>query len=289
MHTHISRIHKIPLAEYYVNLYQKKDKHTGKLLPFTNKNDYFNNDFSCLKNFEKWSEAAEQDEVREYMLRQLIVRIESKKLSYAPSYLELKLHGLPSLDIYKKHFGSYSKACSELNINPLYNKNLFNGFFDDDENVNSAKILIDTREQKPLSFEKSASLKLDFGDYAVGSPHYDYTYVDRKSEGDFKSTMTTGFDRFIKEMERVLEFDAYLFIVTESSIDKIKKNNIFGPHQSNLPYVWHNMRVIAHQFPGRCQFLFSGGRRESEALIPKLLVHGRKLWGVDLQYFLDKQ
>tara|TARA_Y100001938_G_C8100282_1_gene441160 strand:+ start:1971 stop:2837 length:867 start_codon:yes stop_codon:yes gene_type:complete len=287
LHTHISRIHKIPLAEYYVNFYQKKDKHTGKLLPFTNKTDYFDNDFSCLKNFEKWAEAAEPEEVREYMLRQLKSRIESKKLEYAPSHLELKLHGLPSLDIYKKHFGSYSKACSQLNIEPLYNKNLFNGFFDDNENVDSAKILIDTREQRPLSFPKSSSLKLDFGDYAVGSSHYDYTYVDRKSEGDFKSTMTTGFDRFIKEMERVIEFDAYLFIVTESSINKIKKNNIFGPHESNLPYVWHNMRIIAHKFPRRCQFIFSGSRSESEALIPKLLVYGRKLWGVDLQYFLD--
>ena len=41
-------------------------------------------------------------------------------------------------------------------------------------------------------------MKLDFGDYAVGSPHYDYTYVDRKGETDFKSTMTTGFNRFTK-------------------------------------------------------------------------------------------
>jgi hypothetical protein len=289
LHTHISRIHKIPLGEYYVNLYQRKDSHTGKLLEFKDKWDYFNNDFSCLKNFEKWSETAEPDDVREYMLRQLKYRIDLKKLSYAPSHLEMKLHGLPSINIYKKHFGSYSKACSQLNIEPLYNKKLFDKFFEEDEEVDSAKILIDTREQRPLSFDKSASLKLDFGDYAVGSPHYDYTYVDRKSEGDFKSTMTTGFDRFIKEMERALEFDAYLFVVTESSIDKIKKNNIFGPHESNLSYIWHNMRIISHQFPRRCQFLFSGGRAESEALIPKLLVYGKKLWSADLQYFIDSQ
>ena len=30
-------------------------------------------------------------------------------------------------------------------------------------------------------------------------------------------------------------------------------------------------------------------RRVSERLIPKLLVHGKKLWRTDLQYFLDKR
>ena len=32
LHVHISRSHKIPLAEYYVNFYQRKDRYTNKLL-----------------------------------------------------------------------------------------------------------------------------------------------------------------------------------------------------------------------------------------------------------------
>ena len=32
LHVHISRAHKIPLPEYYVNLYQRKDRYTNKLL-----------------------------------------------------------------------------------------------------------------------------------------------------------------------------------------------------------------------------------------------------------------
>ena len=48
------------------------------------------------------------------------------------------------------------------------------------------------------------------------------------------------------------------------------------------------MRLLQHEFSGNCQFIFTGSREKSEALIPKLLYHGKKLWNVDLQYYIDK-
>jgi len=351
LHLHVSRMHDLSVPEYYVQVYQRKDKYTGELLEFKDTVDYFARDFSSLENFIAWSENAPEDKVRETMLNQLKARIEGKKLPYAPSHLELTLNKLPSIDLFKRFFGSYSKACSEINIEPLYDKAIPSGFFKREKELDDVKILIDTRERKPLSFNKSASLKLDFGDYAVGSPHYNYTYVDRKDEGDFRSTMTTGFDRFVRELKRAEEFDAFLFIVVEGSIESIIKNNIVNPTQSNLPFIWHNMRQLSHDFPRRCQFIFTGqngkklfnqldyefysnysllhskaaqlkaegqrdkaekinkklwfikkdvfkpayesyvsqARKVSERLIPKLLVHGKKLWRTDLQYFLDKR
>ena len=289
LHLHISKSHKIPLAEYYVNIYQRKDKLTGRLLSFKNKSDYFNIDFSNRRGLIKWAKTADKEEVKAYILKQLRLRVEAKDLEYAPSHLELELHGLPPLDMYQEFFGSYSKACDEIKIKPLFNKGIMKGFFKEDKDLDKVKILIDTREQKPLAFTRSMSMKLDFGDYAVGAPHYDYTYVDRKSESDFKGTLSTGFNRFKRELHRAAQFDAYIFVVIESTVEKLKKNNIFSPHKSNLPYVWHNMRLLTHLFPGRCQFIFSGGRRESEVLVPKLLVYGKKLWETDLQYFIDIQ
>jgi hypothetical protein len=289
LHVHISRAHKIPLPEYYVNLYQRKDRYTNKLLSFKNKEEYFGRDFADEQNLMRWSKGADPDEVRSYLLQQLKQRIDTKELSYGPTHLELRLHDLPSIDMYKDFFGSYSKACDKLKIKPLFGKNIMKGFFEKDKALDSINILVDTREQQPLRFNKSTPMKLDFGDYAIGAPYYDYTYVDRKSESDFKSTMTTGFKRFTRELERTAQFDAYLFIVVESSIDKIKKNNLFGPHTSNMPYVWHNMRLLTHKFARQCQFVFSGGRAASQEVIPKLLVHGRKLWESDLQHFIDKQ
>ena len=109
---------------------------------------------------------------------------------------------MPSIDLYKKFFGSYSAACSELGYQPLYAKGINKEFLQDDPSLKDLRILVDTREQLPLKFKNTTSMKLDFGDYAVSGDHYDYTYVDRKSESDFKSTMTSGFDRFKREMDR---------------------------------------------------------------------------------------
>ena len=107
LHMHISKIHKITLAEYYVNFYNRKDLHSGELLPFKNKNDYFNNDFINYDNFLKWSEYADSDNVKLYLLKRLKNRIDEKKLNFAPSHIELLLNGLPDINLFKKFFGSY--------------------------------------------------------------------------------------------------------------------------------------------------------------------------------------
>ena len=49
------------------------------------------------------------------------------------------------------------------------------------------------------------------------------------------------------------------------------------------------MRLLMHKFAKKCQFVFTGGRAQSEQIIPKLLVYGKKNWETDLQYFIDKQ
>ena len=149
--------------------------------------------------------------------------------------------------------------------------------------------MIDTREQKPLSFGESELLKLDFGDYTVGGSDYSYTYIDRKSESDFKSTVSVGLDRFKRELDRVRQFNSFMYVLVESSIEKIKKNNVFAPHRSNLAYIWHNTKVLARDYSDVCQFLFSGGRRASEYLVPRLLKCGRDLWDCDVQYYIDKR
>lgn len=288
LHMHISKIHKITLAEYYVNFYNRKDLHSGELLSFKNKNDYFNNDFINYDNFLKWTEYANSNDVKLYLLKRLKDRIDEKKLKFAPGHIELLLNKLPNIDLYKNFFGSYSSACSELKIEPLFDKNIMAGFFNKDDFFNELKILVDTREQQPLKFPRSMFMKLDFGDYAIGKPHYDYTYIDRKSESDFKGTFSTGIKRFRRELDRAKEFSSYVYIVTEASIDQIIENNNYGPHKSNLSYIWHNVRSVMHDYAGSCQFIFSGSREKSQFFMPRLLFHGRKLWKTDMQYFIDK-
>jgi hypothetical protein len=287
LHMHL-RSHKITLAEYYTKYYPRNNLLTGDPLPFKNKEQYFDRDFSNRKQLLDWCAKTPDTQVKEYILELLDRRIKRKDLKFGPSHLELKTSDMPTVDLYQKHFGSYSAACSLVGVKPLFCSRLpdeWNNPVPDD-----VKIFVDTREQQPLQFKNSESLKLDFGDYAVGSKYYDYTYVDRKSETDFKSTLSkNSLNRFRAELQRTKDFDSYLFVVTETDISTMEKRNKWSPHTSNMKYIYHNMRVLAHDFAGHCQFIFTGSREQSQQLIPKILTLGKKLWNVDLQYYISNR
>jgi len=287
LHIHLKK-HKMDLATYYTTYYPRNNLLTGEPLPFKNKEDYFNNDFSTRSQLIKWCMSQSKKVAGEYALKKLKKRIESKDLKYAPNHLELKINKLPDIDVYKYAFGSYTKASKEAGVKPLHRSKIDEDFFKEDKYFEDLKIFIDTREQKPLTFNISEDLKLDFGDYTVGGDDYNYTYIDRKSDSDFKGTLTGGLARFRRELQRVQEFDSYLFIVVESDLNRLYKNNMYGPHKSNLEFVYHNMRLISHEFAGSCQFVFTGTRANSQSVIPKILKLGKKLWDVDLQYYIDK-
>ena len=287
LHMHL-RSHKITLAEYYTRYYPRNNLLTREPLPFKNKEQYFDRDFANRKQLLDWCAKTPDAQVKEYILELLDRRIKRKELRFGPSHVELKTSDMPTVDLYQKHFGSYSKACDLVGVKPLFSTRL------PDEWQNpvpdDVKIFIDTREQQPLEFDNSESLKLDFGDYAVGSNHYDYTYVDRKSETDFKSTLSkNSLNRFRAELQRTKDFDSYLFVVTETDMSTMEKRNKWSPHTSNMKYIYHNMRVLAHDFSGHCQFIFTGSREQSQQLIPKILTLGKKLWNVDLQYYISNQ
>ena len=288
LHAHI-KSHNLFLAEYYCKYYPRYNLLTGEQLPFKKREDYFVKSFSTIKELNQWAGTANEKDVADYILLQLKNRIEGKKLTRGPSHLELELYSLPSIELYKRFFGSYSKACLTAGVKPLFYKNITEGFFQDDPSISQVEVVVDTREQKPLDFVNPKVMKLDFGDYTTTGENYTKTFVDRKSESDFKSTMSTGFDRFTKELERAKQFNSYLYIVTESSIEKIKRNNNYSTHKSKLDYIWHNMRVLSHEFADTCQFIFAGDRTASKKIILKLLTSGDNLWNTDVQYFIDKQ
>jgi hypothetical protein len=288
LHAHI-KSHSLFLAEYYCKYYPRYNLLSGEQLPYKDREEYFVKGFSTRRELDKWSRVADKGEVSEYIVKQLKNRVDSKGLSRGPGHLELELYGLPSIDLYKRFLGTYSKACAEVEVKPLFYKNIPSDFFTDDPSLSEIEVVVDTREQKPLDFVNPKVMKLDFGDYTTTGENYTKTFVDRKSESDFKSTMSTGFERFRKELERARAFNSYLYIATESSIDKIKRNNNYGAHRSKLDYIWHNMRVLTHEFADTCQFIFTNDRTASKKIILKLLINGDNLWNTDIQYFIDKQ
>ena len=292
LHKHL-KVHNLTVPEYYTSFYPRKNALTQDLLPFKNKFDYFNKDFTTRAQMIKWCNTHDnKEEIKEYILKQLKTRVEKNKSTYAPNHLEIEINKLPSIDIYKDNFGGYGQACKELGLEPIYNKGIQKDLLEKNSKIEEIQIYIDTREQTPLSFKNSKNHKLDFGDYTMGGESYTYTYVDRKSESDFKGTMGLGFNRFRNELQRAKDFNAYLYIVVEKSLKQIIKNNAYLKRNKmkgavNMDFAMHNMRVLTHEFRGHCQFVFSGSRRNSELLIPNLLYYGPQLWDVDIQYLLD--
>jgi hypothetical protein len=284
LHTHIKK-HSILLGDYYVKHYKRKNKLTGELLPFKNFKDYFSKDFSQPHQLMEWVNKSKEEEVKDYLSKLLERRLVDKELDYGPTELELSSAGMPSIDVYKKYFGSYTFACEKFGVKPLLGGKMPKGFYDDYSNT---KILIDTREQQPLSFKNSETFKLDIGDYGVTSKDYDYTYVDRKSFGDFCGTITVGYSRFCKELDRCRSLGSYIFVVMEFPFEEIVEYNKKSYKKYKLDYVFHNMRDMQKKYKDCCQFVFAGSRELSELLIPKILVFGKQLWGADLHYFWNK-
>ena len=286
LHAHL-KAHKMYVADYYVKYYPRYNKLNGNPLPFKKKEEYFQNDFINRSQLIKWCETAPESEVKDYIIELGKRRIKRKKYKKAPFYLELLKRQLPDLDLYKKHFGTYTKACEAMGAKPIFYKGMPKEFNEDVD----AEVLIDTREQQPLEFPKSKILKLDFGDYTLGGNNFSNTFVDRKSAGDFLSTFGGQVDRFKREMQRCVELDSYMYIVIEKPLATIEKEAIFtkGKRSAKLGWVLSNLISVQHEFAGHCQFVFTDNRNHSEKIIPKLLSLGGKLWNVDIQYFLDKE
>ena len=286
LHGHL-KAHKMYVADYYVKHYPRFNKLNGNPLPFKKKEEYFENDFTSRSQLVKWCESAPQKEVKNYIIELAKRRISEKKYTHAPFCIELLKRQLPDLDIYKKHFGTYTKACEAMGVKPIFYKGMPEEFHEDVD----VEVLIDTREQQPLEFSKSKILKLDFGDYALGGGNFSNTFVDRKSAGDFLSTFGGQVDRFKKEMQRCVELDSYMYIVIEKPIKAIEKEAVFtkGRRAPKLGWIFSNLISVQHEFAGNCQFVFTDNRKHSEEIIPKLLHLGEKLWNVDIQYFLDKE
>lgn len=286
-HAHLKK-HNIYQAEYYCTYYPRYSLYYREKIPFKNKKQYFETEFIDYSEFLKWEKDTNQETVKEKCINLLKNRIDEKQYHFAPFHNELITLRLPNLNIYKKHFNSYTNACKLLNIEPLFNKNMPSDFFIKD--LSDLCILIDTREQNPLPFRNYEIEKIFVGDYLIKDKNYfTNTFIDRKSEADFIGTMSSGIERFEKELVKSVGLGCYLFVVVESSINSIIYNQKKYNRKTNLEYVFHNMRELTHKYPRHIQFIFTGSREKSLDIIPRLLYFGKNLWQVDIQYFLDNE
>ena len=285
-HAHL-KAHALTIGDYYVKHYDRRDLYTGEKLAFRSYDQYFRDSFNCYDNFKLWMDSAPKKDVKEYIKAKAQDKFLTKDISVSPPNLFYDLSQMASIFYYKKFWGSYSSFLKELNIENYFNSNLPKKFWDQDHSA--LPLFTDTREKTPLTFKDSITNKLDFGDYTARGNLYTKTFVDRKSQDDFRQTFGKDIERFRREMDRCVEFNSYMFVVAETTIEKLEEDNKTSKFKSNLGYLWHNIRNLIIDYPKNIQIIFAHNRAGAKKLIPLILYHGNTLWNVDLQYFIDER
>ena len=102
------------------------------------------------------------------------------------------------------------------------------------------KIIVDSREQKPL-WTNCEVKKLDFGDYSIEGHEYLFA-IERKSLPDMLSTLTSGHERFKKELIRARVAN-YFAIVVDGSYSAMENKDWPNAWRSKVP--GHTATAIA--------------------------------------------
>lgn len=144
--------------------------------------------------------------------------------------------------------------------------------------VSPFTVLVDTREQAPFRFQNIGGTRfplliptktatLQSGDYSIDG-HELRVAVERKSIEDLYSTLTHGRERFVRELERLREFD-FSTVVVEADWHAVAIDPPFG---SNVrpKSITSSIIALGQQFPKTHWHLFRS-RRLAEVMTYRIL------------------
>jgi len=276
----------ILMSSYFEEYEPRFDLLTGEQIKFKDRKTYFTTNFVDKRNMAKWLSEQPLKNSEDYIVRALKSRAEEKDWKFAPCQVECRsLKDIPALNVLEYHGNprvwERSKLCKRFEYSHVEFQF---------ESLEGAVIGIDSREQKPLDFKgiKAINSKFDFGDYCfIGEPYFCNTFVERKSIQDLWGTMSKGFERFNREIERAKVQGGYIFVVVDCPFSKAQtynKNKKYS--KATAEFIFHRIREIL-QAHDNVQFVFSGGRVASENLIRKIGLLGENAKRYDLQYLID--
>ena len=117
-------------------------------------------------------------------------------------------------------------------------------------------IIIDTREQRPLSFESlhirgvakldTVVHKLDVGDYSIQGLE-DKVFIERKSVQDLYGTLFQGRERFERELERAREHK-YKYLVIESTPFGFAQHMEWHRHLAQFNSAFSTLMIYAERY-----------------------------------------
>jgi len=285
-HSHL-KSHKLRMVEYYQTYEPRKDLLTGELINFKNKDYYFSNDFNNKTNMKKWLEKQPIEDQKSYLLNLLKQRKEKRNLIYTPTEVELRSITSPPITFYHNLFGDYYWMANTMGFKNKYSYpkeplkyEIKDGFC----------IFVDSREQMPLKIDYPTEVKgLKFGDYAINDPD-NKCYIERKSIKDFIGTMSGGYERFCREIERAQAAEAGLIVLVERPIKECLSFNyvdyISKKIKATPEFIFFNVREIIQKY-SNVQFLFVNGREECVRVMKKIFFCNGEYKKYDLQLMYD--
>ena len=282
--SHYYKNHKIKISDYHLKYFPKYDLYTKEQLLFKNKENYFNSDFNNKINLKKYLESISKENGLEYLKNWLLKRKENKNLIYAPSHFELKTLQYPSIKFFHKYYGlnSYEQICEDLNLIVRYDYN--QKITLENKQLN---FVVDTRENSILDVPNKQIQKLDVGDYTIENSNI---IIEKKSLVDFCGTLSKGFYRFIKELERTKNNNKYLIILVEEKFNNIQSIK-YLPHTKKIKatsdFIFHRARQILNLYPLNCQIACCDGKKDSINLIKHIFSIKNDSRTIDYQYLLD--
>ena len=136
------------------------------------------------------------------------------------------------------------------------------------------KIIIDTREKKPL-WKKSTKTTLienkalKTGDYSIEGYENKFA-IERKSLGDLFGSLGRGNKRFKKEIKRGLELD-YFAIVIDGTYDQVLNKDFENSYYTRMQgYVITAILFTTH-LKYKIPIFFTEGRSQSRRIIKELM------------------
>lgn len=129
--------------------------------------------------------------------------------------------------------------------------------------IQNLKIIVDTREQLPFDFTSFPGVEtipgtLAAGDYSLpGAEHL--AAIERKTVDDLAGCLTTGRERFERELNRLRPYPLAA-VVVEASLDDLAR----GRYTSQMQPQAALQSVIAMQVRYGIPFMFCGSRAAAE-------------------------
>lgn len=286
MHKHLRKL-KIKQADYYVKYEPRHCRQTSEALTFKTVEQYLAAEFKDKTALKQWLKA-NPTKGREWAVRWLAARKADKKLTYAPTEVELRTLFAPGMKEFEA-LGGYAAICAELGFKPRFDGQLVKAPLSQD-----VHIVVDTREQTPLKIaHRHEEGTVAIGDYALDPAHDKGVYIERKSLNDFIGTLSSrttrpgdsNLARFTRELERAEETGTYVVMLVESEIGQAQGfNHLPHIHAKVHPdHVFKALRDLLVRF--QCfQALFVAGRVEAAQAVEVILGAGESVKRVDLQY-----